>query len=190
MVDLRGLFVGARRRAHFINDYPLPPSVLARLRQRRPELRDDQVEMVIAGLRQWFRVALRAGGGRVVLPSRAVDDLWYAFVLDSKAYARFCAHGLGRFLPRPPEGAMGPARMARTQIDGAYQTYLLACRDEELPRAHDRLPLLFRVDPELELPDGIQYIADCRRDLCIARRNRLPATPGHWPAQRACTASQ
>ncbi|MGH3344182.1 MAG: maleylpyruvate isomerase N-terminal domain-containing protein, partial [Carbonactinosporaceae bacterium] len=139
--------------------------MLARFRERRPELQDGQVELVVAGLRQWFRLAVharRARGGRVALPSRAVHDLWHEFVFDKRAYADFCRQGLGRFRPYAPLGALDPVRIWRRRLQETYEIYRLACRGENLPyRAHDRLPLIFRIDGELQLPGRIPFVADC-----------------------------
>jgi hypothetical protein len=41
------------------------------------------------------------------MPSRAVDEAWHEFILDSIAYTRFCEGAFGHYLHHTPVEAMG-----------------------------------------------------------------------------------
>ncbi len=93
------------------------------------------------------------------MPSVAVDDLWHEMVLHTREYAQFCDAALGRFLHHEPESAMSPAAAGANRSTVLVTTLRLAQRDEGC--AEGALPLLFRVDEEVDAPGGHRYLADC-----------------------------
>ncbi len=84
---------------------------------------------------------------------------WHAFILDTRAYGRFCARAFGRFLHHSQAQTLG--RDARRN-DGLRRTWFHACRLEGIdPRAPAALPLLFALDAALAIPGGFVYQPDC-----------------------------
>lgn len=149
-----------RRRERHIEQAPLPAHLRGEVRQRYPALSEAQLDDVERGLRQFFRCHLHAKRF-VSMPSQAVDALWHAFILDTRAYQRFCRDAFGRFLHHRPAQTLG--RDARRN-DGLRRTWFHACRLQGIdPRAPATLPLLFALDNALAIPDGFHYEADCRR---------------------------
>lgn len=149
-----------RARERFIDAARLPPHLRGEVRQRYPALSETQLDDVERGLRQFFRCHLHARRF-VSMPSQAVDALWHAFILDTRAYQRFCRDAFGRFLHHSPAQTLG--RDARRN-DGLRRTWFHACRQEGIdPRVPAALPLLFALDTALAIPDGFRYEADCRR---------------------------
>ena len=142
-----------------IDSYAPSAGVRYSFRQARPTLTDAEVEQVVDGLRQWFRLHARAGSGSLAMPSQVVDDLWHAFMLHSREYAGFCSAALGRFLHHTPESGMTAAAAVRNESQGLARTLELAVKHEALPPG--RLPLLFRIDEELGVEDGRRYLAPC-----------------------------
>jgi hypothetical protein len=149
VLRLRGRGIG--RRVAFIDGYEFPGSVRGRFGLKHESLSADEVRIVEAGARQWFRLAARHPKSRLAMASVVVDDLWHEMLLHTRDYAEFCDAAFGGFLHHTPESAMSPAALAGT--------YRLALRDE--PDAPGRLPLLFRVDGELGIAGGRRYLADC-----------------------------
>ncbi|WP_305789596.1 hypothetical protein [Symbioplanes lichenis] len=126
-------------RVSYINGYALPHSV------RSPGGKD-----VEAGLWQWFRINARHPEAALTMPSVAVGDLWQTFSRYTRDYDDFCARAFGRPLPHTPL-TDEPGRLGLT--------WRLAREDEGL--GFDGLPLLFRLDAQLGVPDGRHYLADC-----------------------------
>ena len=115
--------------------------------------------MVEAATRQWFRLAARHPKERLAMPSVVVDDLWHEMVLHTREYAEFCDAALGRFLHHEPESAMTRAGADANRSTVLVATLRLAQRDENCDES--TLPLLFRVDEDVDVPDGHRYLADC-----------------------------
>lgn len=146
-------------RARHIEIAPLPRHLRADVLLRYPELGPVQLDDIERGLRQFFQCHLRARRF-VSMPSRAVDTLWHAFILDTRAYQRFCRQAFGSFLYHSPAQTLG--QDARRN-DGLRRSWFHSCRLEGIdPRAPTALPLLFALDGRLAIADGFRYVPDCR----------------------------
>jgi hypothetical protein len=150
-----------RRRRAFIETYRFAPHLRAQVLHTWPHLNDAALNDVERGLRQFFRVSLAAGGRMVAMPSKVIDELWHALILDTVRYQHFCRHAFGRLLHHTPAAAM------RAQARGAEplrRAWRLACADEALdPRRAATLPLMFELDTVLAIPGGFRYEPDCTR---------------------------
>lgn len=157
-------YAAAGRRRHagrraFIAAYAFPKGLDARLRKHHPQLSATQIDRVFEGLRQFFTVALEAKGKFVAMPSQVVDDLWHEFILYTRNYELFCRRGQGRFLHHTPAVVAGSALRGSVHL-----TWRLACREEGInPLKPRRLPLLFALDGDLDIPNGFRYVPDCSR---------------------------
>lgn len=148
-----------RRRAAFIDDYDFHPAVLNKFREVRPGLSEAQEELVLAGLRDYFHLCNQAKRRMVAMPSQVVDDAWHAFILFTRAYDQFCRQAFGRFLHHTPAEAMQAPTLAQ---DGIKRSWRLACaRDGIDPKTPARLPLLFSIDTDLDIPNGFRYVLNC-----------------------------
>jgi hypothetical protein len=130
------------RRLAAVDDYRFPAGVRHRFIVRHGELDTGGIALVEDATRQWFRLAARHPRAELVMPSVIAGDLWRETIRDP----RDCA-SLVLPLQHPPR----PAGLART--------FHLAQEDE--PGRPEALPLLFRVDRELNVPGGRHYLADC-----------------------------
>jgi hypothetical protein len=131
---------------------------------------DDDVPIVEAATRQWFRLVARYPRARLSMPSVVADDLWQQMLLDSREYAAFCESALGRVVPHVPESTTNPATVGHDP--GLLITFHVAQRDEGCDRT--QLPLLFRVDRDLAATGGRHYLADCGgRGECYQMRGTL-----------------
>lgn len=157
-----GVLVGRRRsaaRADFIDDYRFPPGIRARVRKRYPQLAEEDLDRVLAGLTAWFQISRQAGRKRVSMPSQAVDAAWHEFILFTRNYRDFCSKALGRFLHHTPAEAMRSPTEAQ---EGIRRAWRLSCAREGIdPRAPSRLPLLFALDADLGIADGFRYALNC-----------------------------
>ncbi|HEU4459343.1 MAG TPA: hypothetical protein VFR90_09500 [Methylibium sp.] len=147
----------ARIRA--IDATPFPRYLRAAVRKSYPALSDRQLADIERGLRQFFHCHRRAKAF-VSMPSQAVDAMWHAFILDTRAYERFCRNAFGHFLHHSPAETLG--RDAQRN-DGLRRTWYHACRLEGIdPRTPAALPLLFALDASLAIAGGFVYVPDCR----------------------------
>lgn len=149
-----------RRRSDYINRFDFHPAILSKFREARPNLRQEQEELVFAALRDYFHLCNQAGRRMVSMPSQVVDDAWHAFILYTRGYQRFCHRAFGRFLHHTPAEAMSSPSQAGEGIKRAWR---LACAREGIdPREPARLPLLFSIDADLKIEDGFFYVTDCK----------------------------
>lgn len=151
----------SKRRAERLQRFAFPPGLARKVRQTYPHLDEHQVAMVMAGLRDYFRIAQSAGRQMVAMPSQAVDVAWHEFILFTRGYQAFCGRVIGRFLHHTPAEHMASGEVAR---QGLRRTWRHACRLEGIdPKNPDRLPRLFAIDVLLAIPDGFRYDLDCAR---------------------------
>ena len=149
-----------RRRAERLAQYAFPPGLLGKVRKTYPHLDERQAQMVIEGLRSYFRIAQIAGGRLVAMPSQAVDVAWHEFILFTRGYRVFCHEAIGHFLHHTPAEHMASPAVAG---EGLKRAWSLACRSEGIdPKKPTRLPQLFALDALLAIPDGFRYELDCR----------------------------
>ena len=154
------LVLRRRKQVAFIENYRFHPAVADKVRDRYPQLSDDQVDLVFQALRDYFLICHDAGRRMIAMPSQVVDVAWHEFILFTKPYQVFCQRGLGRFLHHTPTEAMQTPTVAQEGIKRAWRLSCLRSRiDPEAPAA---LPLLFAIDADLEIEDGFKYVLDCR----------------------------
>ncbi len=169
----------------FVTAYRLPALVRQRFAFRHESLRTDQIDLVEAAARQWYRLVARHPHARLALPSTVVAQLVDVFTIQAAEYAAFCAASFGK-LPRP---AAGHGALRRT--------FRLAQADEG--SVAPNLPLVFRVDRELMITAGRRYLVACGggRTICHelpgvtclqhlrgVRRSKLPYDTRPSPADR------
>jgi hypothetical protein len=147
-------------RGRVVDETVFPRHLRPAVRKSYPALTDAQLADIERGLRQFFHCHLRARGF-VAMPSQAVDAMWHAYILDTRAYARFCQEAFGRFLHHSPAETLGHDAKRN---DGLRRTWFHACKLEGIdPRAPTALPLLFALDMQLAIPGGFRYLPDCRQ---------------------------
>jgi hypothetical protein len=148
----------AVHRIAIVNDLQFPVSGRQHLANRHPHLSGDDIRLVEAATRQWFRLVAGRRGPKLSMPSVAADDLWQEFALHARDYAAFCDAAFGRE-PRPQPGAAVSTAATDTDLTRLRITLDDARQDEGcLPPA---LPLLFRLDQSLRIQRGNYYLADC-----------------------------
>lgn len=144
------------RRRH-IDSYQFPVTIKIKLKEKYPHLDDEQVLLVLDGLREYFHVCRMAGKNMVAMPSKVVDTAWHEFILFTKKYQMFCQSSLGRFLHHTPAEGMASATVAQESLKRAWR---IACVREKIdPRNPKQIPLLFSMDAQLSIPDGFIYDA-------------------------------
>jgi hypothetical protein len=161
MATLRLWDRGSPRRVAAVDAFPFPSGARQRFGFAYRSLSTDDIQMVEAATRQWFRLAARHPRAKLSMPSVVVDAMWREVALHTREYDAFCAGAFGRPLHHIPASAVRPESIA----PGLQTAYRLAREDE--PAEGPRLPLLFRVDRELDIAGGYRYIADCGgREQC------------------------
>lgn len=93
-------------REAFILDFRFPPVIWDKLCRQHPELTDEHLAIIQAGLRQWLVIcAYRDSDDDVVgMPSLTVDWAWHEFILCTRSYHRFCQRAFGQYLHHTPAG--------------------------------------------------------------------------------------
>ncbi|MEZ5530178.1 MAG: hypothetical protein R3E57_09690 [Porticoccaceae bacterium] len=144
----------------FIDNYRFSSSIGKKVQNKYPHLTQDQIDLVIKGLRDYFYICNQAKRRMVAMPSQVVDVAWHEFILFTRPYQIFCKKALGRFLHHTPTEAMRTQTLAQ---DGIKRAWRLACTRSNInPSTPTRLPLLFAIDSLLGIEDGFKYSLDCK----------------------------
>lgn len=148
------------RRLRHIDQLPLGPAPRTRLRQCYPTLDEQQLQRVVDGLRDYFRICVLARHEFVAMPSQAVDEAWHALILDTRRYQLYCQKVFGRFLHHLPAESMRSATQASIGIRRCWQ---FACRLERISASRpQQLPRLFAIDQALGIAGGFSYVLNCQ----------------------------
>ena len=152
------VFWGAARdakRDQYIRGYVFPDHLFAQVHQVYPHLQLKDMHLIARALREFFLIHLRTQPLLIAMPSKGVDALWHAFILDTAEYHRFCRRAFGRYFHHLPVARMG----SNPQSDLALRrTWWESCREENInARRPTRMPLLFAIDEKLSLPDALHY---------------------------------
>jgi hypothetical protein len=143
-------------------DLQFPSSLRQYFAVHHPELSADALTAVEAGARQWFRLRLRHPRARLTMPSVIVGDFTRGAVRYDPGHA-----GL------EPEAVADRSRLG--------ETFRVARQDEK----GDALPLLFRVDRELSISGGWNYLADCGgRGVCYELKDTICLQHLRGPGKR------
>lgn len=149
-----------KKRLTFIDSYSFHPALKEKVIKKYSHLSNDEADLVMEGLRDYFLFCIRAEKRMVSMPSQAVDMAWHEFILFTRSYEGFCQKAFGYFLHHTPIEAMKSPTVAK---DGIKRAWRLACAKEKIdPQKPSKLPLLFSIDALLEIPDGFRYTLDCK----------------------------
>lgn len=144
----------------FIRNFIFPVKINEMVLKTYPHLSDDDMKLVIYGLKEYFIVCNRANNKMVSMPSQVIDVAWHEFILFTKQYDSFCKKALGRFLHHNPAEAMNSPTDAQEGIKLAWK---IACFREKInPKNPSKLPLIFAIDVKLNIPDGFKYELNCK----------------------------
>ncbi|WP_430459695.1 glycine-rich domain-containing protein [Thalassolituus sp. LLYu03] len=172
-----------------IGAYALPVTLKNKVHKRYPHLDDDQLALVMTGLKEYFQLCNVAGKRPVAMPSQVVDVAWHEFILFTRKYQDFCRQSLGRFLHHTPAEAMRSPTQAQEGIKRAWR---IACAREGInAKTPATLPLLFAIDQQLAISDGFFYRPDCSA-LIAAAESRGDSTPycaSHIGCSSGCSGS-
>jgi len=149
-----------RSQLAFIESYRFNSAIGRKVQERYPHLNDEQIELVLAALKDYFFICNQAKRRMVSMPSQVVDVAWHEFILFTRPYQAFCKKALGRFLHHTPTEAMQTPTLAQ---DGIKRAWRLACARNHIdPGAPAHLPLLFAIDAHLGIEDGFNYSLNCK----------------------------
>lgn len=127
--------------------------------------------LIERGLKDFFLIYSMTNA-QIAMPSQAVDQLWHALILDSKAYQDFCQRAFGKMLHHSPSYRMLEQGADEAPLCLAWQG---ACQLAQVdPSLTVRLPRLFAIDGWLGWSNGLTVDAKA-----LAERYRI------WKAQQS-----
>jgi hypothetical protein len=145
------------KRQAFIDNYNFTAHQYARVQLTYPHLSDVHMTLLARGLKTFFSAHLHAPKAVHAMPSKAVDAMWHAFILDTRAYQSFCQHAFGRYFHHIPGSRMDEAKDNDAAMERMWR---FACSEQDLPPARSaRLPALFALDLALGIPNGFSHSA-------------------------------
>ena len=147
-----------KRRAATVEDVQFSSGLRQRFAHVRPDVTRDGLQVVEAGAQQWFRMGGRHPKAKLTVPSVVVGDFVREFALQNQGTA--------------------PSVAERGRL---AETFRLAREDEK----GAVLPLLFRVDRELSVAGGWNYLADCGgRGVCYELKDTVCLQHLRGPGRR------
>jgi hypothetical protein len=149
------VFKGDRKRQAFIEQYVFTPHQYSRVQIAYPHLTDGHLNLLSRGLKTFFLAHLQQPNAVFAMPSKAVDALWHAFILDTRAYQSFCHQAFGHYFHHIPGSRMVQASENEASMERMWR---FACQSQGL-RATSAVSLaaLFALDSALEIPDGFKH---------------------------------
>jgi hypothetical protein len=146
------------REAH-IRNFRFPRGIYAKVIKLHPQLSLRDMDLVGAGLRQFFLAYAKSGEQYVSMPSQVADDLWHEFILYTKNYQDFNRQAFSRFLHHTPAAAVSSNEQSNTGLRRCWQ---VLCKEENInPLKANRMPLLFALDTKFNIVGGFRYVPDC-----------------------------
>ena len=149
-----------REQLLFIENYKFSSSLLKRVQKQHNYLTNDDIELVVDAMRDYFYICSQANGKIVSMPSEIVDVFWHEFILFTREYDKFCKKSFGKFLHHTPTEAMKSKTSAQKGIKRAWR---LACAKDKInPKNPIKLPWLFNIDKALDIKGGFKYELNCK----------------------------
>jgi hypothetical protein len=146
------------REAH-IRNFRFPKGIYAKVIKLHPQLSLRDMELVGAGLRQFFLAYSKSGERYVSMPSQVADDLWHEFILYTKNYQEFNRQAFSKFLHHTPAAAVSSDEQSNAGLRRCWQ---VLCKEENIhPLKATRMPLLFALDTKFNIVGGFRYMPDC-----------------------------
>ncbi len=146
------------RRQAFIDQYRFSAHQFARVHIEYPHLSDTHLAMVARGLKTFFSAHLQHPSTVHAMPSKAMDALWHAFILDTRAYQSFCQQAFGHYFHHIPSTGMDEAHNNEAALERMWR---YACRVQGLnPVLASSLPAVFALDTALGIPNGMTHDAN------------------------------
>lgn len=137
--------VTLEKRLNFILNTPLPEQLWRNQELRYLPFNHGQKEVVEAGLRDFFILHALFPKRPLAMPSKLVDKLWHAFILDTQSYQTYCKQAFGSVFHHVPDYEFND-RGKNIRLF----TWQSACRLQGIRPAHPHtLPRLFGIDPWL-----------------------------------------
>jgi len=162
VVLIGGRFLILRRR-RFIAAYLFPPAIVEKVIEIYPHLTRDDLDMIEAGLRQFFSSCIRARKKMVAMPSKVVDLAWHEFILHTRQYHDYCCRAFGHYLHHTPFSNPSTTKPILDSLRSAWRN---VCDVEDISANHpEHLPLLFRIDAELNIADGNCFSLESLRQI-------------------------
>jgi hypothetical protein len=159
--------VVSQKRLNFLQNYVFIPDIKNRVAKHYPQLTAEEIDIIMLGLKRYFILILKYEQP-ITMPSRAVDTAWHEFLLFSKEYHYFCKKSFGRFLHHTPFSEINLLEKQPSTHDSwlerqrsNYDSWIFSCQYECInPELPQKLPLLFTVDKQLNIPDGFFYAVE------------------------------
>lgn len=147
------IFITIPYRRRFIARYPFPSAIRNKLAEKYPHLSEANNNRIIEELRYFLFLVLKHSS-EIAMPSRAVDTAWHEFILLTQDYSVFCKQAYGCYLHHVPVTAGNCKR----HLKKTKNVWCWSCQEEKLHQELPfRLPRLFAIDDELNIPDGFHY---------------------------------
>lgn len=149
------------KKKKYIDNYQFPKEINEMLVNVYPDLTENDTDLIIEGLKEYFKLYVIANRRTIVMPSRLIDRAWHEFILSTQEYQLFCHNAFEVFLHHAPVKSL----QVNTNIDDLKIVWKLACQCESInPMDPEKLPLIFSLDAKFNIEDGFKYSLECLDD--------------------------
>lgn len=169
IIDMNTSFL---EKASLIREYEFPFMVKKRLKYMYPHMSTCDIDLVLAGLKDYFIIIL-SGDMKVFnvpktgvgMPSVVIDDAWHLWILNTPEYHSFCNDVFGNYVHHIPDDATTDFIEARSNLlecsgykEDVYTAYNgYHALTELMTWTEDKLPILFMADSIFNIKDGFYY---------------------------------
>ncbi|WP_419768311.1 hypothetical protein [Arcobacter sp.] len=151
-----------RNRAKLIDTYIFPSKITDTIKSTYPHLTDNEINLVLDGLKEYFYVCNDVGVKMTAMPSKVIGVAWHSFSLLTNEYGDFCNKAFPDYLYYSPAECMKSYSFAQESLQ---KTWTFACLRENIkPNTPHKIPLLFQLDKDLKISDGFFYSLECNKE--------------------------
>lgn len=131
-----------KKRLRFIQTTRIPPQLWQNQELKSLNLTPAQKKLIEAGLKDFFILHALYPKKPLAMPSKMVDKLWHAFILNTQAYENYCKQAFGKLFHHIPD-----YQFSDRQRNIQMFTWQGACRIQGLkPGQPMTIPRLFAID--------------------------------------------
>jgi len=158
------------KKLKYVDNYIFPKNVIDALSEEYPDLSENELEIILRGLKNYFKLTITSNRREIVMPSLIADKAWHYFILNTLEYESFCKNAFDRYLHHLPLKGVPIENNVDQNLKIVWK---LSCNEENIdPVNPKKLPLLFALDSQLNISNGCKYgINNFENDLVFNAKN-------------------
>ena len=143
-----------RKQDIFIDNYKFPKRVELNIKELYQHLTDEDVQIILEGLKEYFKLYIISNRRMIVIPSLLISKAWYEFMQSKSEYNDFCQNAFGFFLHHAP---IVKIQQNEANYDLKVLWTLVCNREDINPNDPNKLPFIFLLDEKFKINAGYKF---------------------------------